>query len=121
MNKATGFVAFLRAGAFVALGLVALASPARAVPLLTLTIDQPVQFASAGSTVTFTGTVTNNTGIGLDAASDLFLNFNSYNPSVLSFTQVLGNPDFLLPNGSTSPDVPLFAALVHPSATSAGS
>jgi hypothetical protein len=121
MNKATGFVAFLRAGAFVALGLSALASPARAVPLLTLTIDQPVQFASAGSTVTFTGTVTNNTGIGLDAASDLFLNFNSYNPSVLSFTQVLGNPDFLLPNGATSPDVPLFAALVDPSATSAGS
>jgi len=121
MNNAKGFVAFLRAGAFVALGLSALASPARAVPLLTLTIDQPVQFASAGSTVTFTGTVTNNTGIGLDAASDLFLNFNSYNPSALSFTQVLGNPDFLLPNGATSPDVQLFSALVDPSATSAGS
>jgi hypothetical protein len=124
MNNATVFAAFPRAGAFVALllGLFALASPARAVPLLTLTIDQPsVEFAYAGSTVSFTGTVTNNTGIDLHVTSDLFLNFNSYDPSALSFTQELGNVDFLLPNGATSPDIELFIALVDPSATPAGS
>jgi hypothetical protein len=118
------FAAFLRPGAFLALlvGFFALATPVRAAPELTLMIDQPVQvFASAGSTVIFTGTVTNNTGFDLDAAFDLFLNFNSYDPSALSFTQLLGAPDFLLPNGATSPDVELFAALVDPSATSAGS
>jgi len=104
------------------LGLVALACPAQAAPLLSLSIDQPVRFSNAaGSTVVFTGTITNNTGIDLDAAIDLSLNFNGFDPTKLSFTQVLGVPDFSLPNGSTSPDVELFDALVDPSATPAGS
>ncbi len=103
------------------LGLVALASPARAAPLLSLSIDQPVRFTNAGSTVVFTGTITNNTGTDLDAAADLFLNFSSFDPTALSFFQVLGSPDFSLPNGTTSPDVELFDALVDPSATPAGS
>jgi hypothetical protein len=103
------------------LGLAALACPARAAPLLSLSIDQPVRSANPGSTVAFFGTVTNNTGTDLDAAADLFLNFSSFDPTALSFTQVLGNPDFSLPNGATSPDVELFDALVDPSATPAGS
>src|SRR5262245_4071681 len=121
MDKVTGFLRFLRPGAFLALLFVffALAPPVHAE--LTLTIDQPVQFTTAGSTVIFTGTVTNNTGFDLTAAADLFLNFNSFDPSALSFTQLLGDPDFSLPNGTTSPDVPLFSALVDPSATAAGS
>lgn len=97
--------------------------PARAAPLppLSLSIDKPVQFANAGSSVAFFGTITNNTGVTLDAATDLFLNFGSFDPSALSFVQVLGVPDFSLPDGAASPDVELFDALVDPSATPGGS
>jgi hypothetical protein len=102
------------------IGLLALRSPAASAPI-GLSIDQPDRTVPAGSTAVFTGTITNNTGVGLDAAVDLFLNFNSFDPAVLSFIQVLGVPDFFLPNGSTSPDVTLFDALVDPSATVAGS
>ncbi|HEY1260452.1 MAG TPA: hypothetical protein VGF34_14485 [Stellaceae bacterium] len=103
--------------------LVGLAYPACAAPLppLSLSIDQPVRFANAGGTVAFFGTITNNTGTTLDAATDLFLNFGSFDPSALSFVQVLGVPDFSLPDGAPSPDVELFDALVDPSATLAGS
>jgi hypothetical protein len=100
--------------------LLALASPARA-ELLLLSIDQPERTALPGSTVAFTGTITNRTGVDLDAAADLFLNFNGFDATALSFNQVLGVPDFSLPNGSTSPDVELFDALVDPLATVAGS
>ncbi len=99
-----------------------LASPAQATPLpLSISIDQPDRTALPGSTVVFTGTITNNSGNDLDAASDLFLNFTGFDTTALSFTQVLGNPDFSLPNGATSPDVELFDALLDLSATPAGS
>ncbi len=101
--------------------LLGLAPPVCAAPLLTLSIDQPVRTALPGSTVVFTGTITNNSGNDLDAASDLFLNFTGFDTTALSFSQVLGNPDFALPNGATSPDVELFDALLDPSATPAGS
>jgi hypothetical protein len=108
------------AGIISLIGLLAPPSPAASGPLA-LSIDQPDRMVPAGSTVVFTGTITNNTGVGLDAAVDLFLNFNNFDPAVLSFIQVLGVPDFFLSNGSTSPDVELFDALVDPSATVAGS
>ena len=101
--------------------LLGLAPPVCAAPLLTLSIDQPVRTALPGSTVVFTGTITNNSGNDLDAASDLFLNFTGFDTTALSFSQVLGNPDFALTNGATSPDVELFDALLDPSATPAGS
>jgi hypothetical protein len=103
----------------VVLGGLALSHPARAE--LVLSIDQPDRAALPGSIVAFTGTITNLTGVDLKAAADLFLNFNSFDATALSFNQVLGALDFSLPNGSTSPDVELFDALVDPLATLAGS
>lgn len=96
---------------FLCVALVSLGVPARAAPL-TLAVDDPVQFAAPGDSLTFHGTVTNNTGTALDAFNDLFLNFGSFDSSVLSFTQVLGVPDFALPDGSTSAHVELFVAQV---------
>ncbi len=100
---------------FLSLALLAFGGPARAAPL-TLSIDDPVQFAAPGDSLSFHGTVTNNTGGPLDAFNDLFLNFGGFDASVLSFTQVLGVPDFTLPDGSTSAHVELFVAQVDPSA-----
>src|SRR6516162_2964546 len=95
--------------------------PVQAGPLV-LTIDQPDRVGvNAGSTLDFTGTITNNTGSSLDAAADLFLNFNNFDSAVLSFDQLLGNPDFVLPNGATSADILLFDANVGLLATAAGS
>ena len=95
--------------------------PVQAGPLV-LTIDQPDRVGvNPGSTLDFTGTITNNTGSSLDAAADLFLNFNNFDSAVLSFDQLLGNPDFVLPNGATSADILLFDANVGLLATAAGS
>jgi hypothetical protein len=62
----------------------------------------------AGGTITFTGTVTNNSGADLDA-SDFFFNFFGYDPSSVTPFQDLGVvTDFLIPSGATSFRVPLF-------------
>jgi len=103
------------------LGLAALASSVHA--QLVLSIDQPNQFASPGSTVDFSGAITNDTGFDLDAATNLFVNIFNYDPTVFSPPpdQLLGNPDFTLLNGATSPDVKLFDVNIDSSATAAGS
>jgi hypothetical protein len=90
---------------------------------LVLSIDQPNQFASPGETVIFTGTIKNDTGFPLDAATDLFVNTFNYDPTVFSPPpdQLLGNPDFTLPDGATSADVALFDVNIDSSATVAGS
>jgi hypothetical protein len=98
--------------------LLALASPVHAE--LVLSIDQPNQIASPGSTVDFTGTITNNTGFDM-FATDLLVISGGYDPSVLSFTQLLGTPNFSIPNGSTTPDVSLFDVNVGLTATASGS
>ncbi|MFZ1906573.1 MAG: hypothetical protein WAU56_14395 [Steroidobacteraceae bacterium] len=103
------------------LGLLAIAPPAHA--QLTLSIDQPDQVASPGSTVTFTGTVTNTTGFDLDAATELFVNVFNYDPSIFNPPpeQLLGTPDFTLLDGTTSPDVQLFDIDLASLASPAGS
>jgi len=68
--------------------------------------------ASIGETVTFNGTVTNETGAGLNA-NDLFFIFFGFDPATITVSQELGmKSNFLIPNGSTSASVPLFSARV---------
>jgi hypothetical protein len=63
---------------------------------------------TSGSTVTFDGTVTNNSGGALNA-SDFFFNFFGFDPNSVTPIQDLGvSTDFLILNGSTSHGVPLF-------------
>jgi len=102
------------------LGLLGLTSPVHA---LVLSIDQANQHASPGGTVIFTGTITNDTGVDLDAATDLSVNIFNFNLTVFSPPpdQLLGSPDFFLPNGATSADVALFDVNIDSSATPAGS
>jgi hypothetical protein len=84
---------------------------------------EPITFSSnftslttlAGGTVTFAGIITNTTGGTLNA-TDLFLNFSGFNPSVLTITQVLGTPNFVLPNNTFSATVNLFTVMVAPNA-----
>jgi hypothetical protein len=68
--------------------------------------------AASGGTVTFDGTVTNNTGGDLNA-TDFFFNFLAFDPTSLNPIQDLGVvTDFLIPNGSTTVDVSLFDVVV---------
>ena len=62
----------------------------------------------AGGTVTFSGTVSNNSGGSLNA-SDFFFNFFGYDSASVTPSQDLGvATDFPIPNGTTSPTVALF-------------
>jgi len=70
---------------------------ARAEPIKLQLAAPPI--AQPGDVVTFEGTITNTTGVTL-TASDLFLNFSGYDPSVFAFTQLLGVSDFVLPNNT---------------------
>ena len=73
-------------------------------------ITNPLQTISSGATVVFQGTITNNSGADL-MASDFFFNFFNFNPS-LTPNQLLGTPDFLIANSTTSPIVDLFSVMV---------
>jgi hypothetical protein len=63
---------------------------------------------TSGGTVTFDGTVTNNSGGNLNA-TDLFFNFFAFDPVSVTPIQDLGFPtNFLIPTGTTSAVVALF-------------
>ena len=110
---ATRFIQPLICGALI--GAILLASyPAFAE--LTVNIFNPNRVASTNSTETFMGTITNNTGVTLDAVADMFLNFNGFDSGVVSLTQLLGSPDFSLPDGITSAPVDLFTFTLGPGA-----
>ena len=70
---------------------------------------------SAGDTVVFSGRITNTTGSPL-LASEMFLNFLGYDPDAFVFIQMLGEPDFSLPNNTFSAFVPLFRLFIAPTA-----
>jgi hypothetical protein len=97
--------------------LIALLVPARA---LVLSIDQVDRTSFPGATEAFTGTITNDTGMDL-TAQDLFLNFSGFDATVLSFDQLLGVPNFAIPDGTTTADLTLFDAHVSLAATILGS
>jgi hypothetical protein len=67
---------------------------------------------TSGSTVTFDGTVTNDSGGSLKA-SDFFFNFFGFDPVSVNPIQDLGiASDFLIPNGTTSGVVALFDVML---------
>ena len=90
----------------------ALACAASAEPL-TLTIINPDRAALPGSTETYLGTITNDTGQTLQTA-DLFLDFAGYDPVYVTLTQLLGIPDTSIPDGGTSPVISLFDFTLDP-------
>jgi len=80
---------------------------------LEVDIANPTQIAAPGGTVTFDGTVTNNTGADL-SATDIFFDFLTFDPS-LSVNQLLGvEDDFSIPNGTTTGLIDLFSVGLGP-------
>lgn len=75
---------------------------------ITLTVIQPDRIGQANSTEIFSGAITNNTGSDL-LASDLFLDFSGFDPAVITVTQLLGSPDFLIADGATSSTFDFFS------------
>lgn len=79
---------------------------------ISLDIQSTALTASADGTVTFSGTITNNSGAPLNA-SDFFFNFFGFDPALLTPVQDLGvGSDFTIANGSTSSITALFDALL---------
>lgn len=74
---------------------------------LDVSVTNPSQTASAGQTVVFSGTVTNDTGSDL-TATDFFFDFFGYDPE-LDPNQLLGLTDFSIPDGTTTSIVELFS------------
>ena len=95
--------------------------PATALPApLTLNVLDPDRVSAPGAIEMFSGTVTNGTGADL-LASELFFNFfNIFDPGVLSLTQLLGIPDFAIPNGATTGAIDLFEAALGSNAQAGG-
>jgi PEP-CTERM motif-containing protein len=95
------------ARAFFLAAIVVLA-PASARAALILDVNPLSISAGPGQVVTFKGRITNTTGATL-RATDLFLNFSAFDPAAITdVTQLLGTPDFTLPNNTFSALVDLF-------------
>lgn len=100
---------FIRVIALTGMCLCALATPAASradgisFELLSTTLT-----ITSGGTVTFDGTITNDSGGDLNA-SDFFFNFLGFDPTAVTPNQDIGVViDFLIPNGTTSALVALF-------------
>jgi len=79
---------------------------------ITFTLSSTAVTVGSGTDVVFTGTITNNSGVDLNA-TDLFFNFFGYDPTALTPSQDLGvATEFLIPNGNTSVSVDLFNVLL---------
>src|SRR6516164_7423827 len=81
-------------------------------------ILSPNQIGFPGDVITFTGTITNNSGVDLDS-TDLFLNFSGFDPVNVTLDQLLGLTPFTIPNGTTSQVVDLFS-VTSPASASPG-
>jgi hypothetical protein len=68
------------------------------------TADRVVQ---APATETFLGSITNQTLQDLNA-TDIFVLFSGFDPAVVTAEQLLGDPDFGIPVGSTASGIALF-------------
>src|SRR5581483_10393682 len=91
------------------------AAPTAFGALLSMQIVDPFQINTPGTTYTFSGTITNMTGADLES-TDLFLNFDGYDPVNINPNQVLGATDFNIPNGATSSVIDLFTLDLSPAA-----
>lgn len=87
-----------------------LSTTANAEPI-TLLVSPGSLSGSAGTTLIFSGQITNQTGAPLNG-SDLFFNFNGFDPAVLTITQLVGDPDFVLPHNTISPVISLFSVTI---------
>lgn len=75
---------------------------------ISFTLADTSLVTASGSTVTFDGTITNNTGVDL-TATDFFFNFFGFDFTSVTPLQDLGVvTDFAIPNGTTSVLIPLF-------------
>jgi hypothetical protein len=92
-----------------------LVGPAFADPI-SFTVTPSTLNAGPGQTVIFVGQITNTSGNSLNA-SDLFFNFSNYDfSSIADVTQLLGDPDFALPNNTFSPVTDLFSVTLDSAA-----
>lgn len=98
-------VLLMTAGAMLSLS--ALAAP------LEWVITKPVESASPGETVVFSGNISNNTGFDLES-TDLFLDFLAYDFIYITPNQELGFVPFLIPNFTESGNVALFNVEIAP-------
>ncbi len=83
---------------------------------LSFTVVDPNRIGSPGDSVTFQGTITNNSGSTLDS-TDLFFNFSGFDASNVTLTQILGNTAFSIPNGATTTVTDLFSFDLSPLAS----
>jgi hypothetical protein len=85
-------------------------APASRAEIISFQVLDPNLSALPGGTATFTGTVTNDSGVDLSASSFFFV-FFGFDPAALSLTQNLGvSTDFPIPTGTTSAPTALFSA-----------
>src|SRR5215469_10580096 len=90
----------------IALALTCVSVAAHAAPI-SMSILNPIQIGFPGDTITFQGTITNNSGFDL-SSTDFFLDFFGYDPVNVTLDQPLGTTAFTIPNGTTSPVEDLF-------------
>jgi hypothetical protein len=82
--------------------------------VISFQVEQPDLATVPGGTVIFQGTITNESLVDLQA-SDFFFIFLGFDPAAVTLTQDVGvTIDFPIPNGTTSPPVPLFDATLAP-------
>lgn len=80
--------------------------PAQAA-VITLDVNALSAPVAAGDTATFSGTITNRSGVTLES-TDLFLGFSAFDFNALTPTQVLGSSPFSLSDFTFIADVDLF-------------
>lgn len=79
--------------------------------VITLDVNSLSAPVAAGDTATFSGTITNRSGVALDS-TDLFLGFSAFDFNALTPTQVLGSSPFSLLNFTFIANVDLFTVEV---------
>jgi len=89
-------------------------APAVRADSISFQLSTTSQSTTSRGTVTFDGSVINNSGADLNA-SDFFFNFSAFVPGSVSPIQLLGVlSDFSIPNGATTPVVELFEVTLGP-------
>lgn len=102
--------------AIASIALVCFLGDVKAVPV-SFTVDPVTSTILAGSELTFTGVITNQSGQSL-SSSDFFLNFFNYDPAGLNTVQILGATSFTLPNNTFSAHTALFSVQFSPALSS---
>ncbi len=83
--------------------------------LISFNVSTPNRSGASNTTYVFSGTISNDTGLDLNA-SDLSFDFSGFESGVVTPSQLLGNPDFSIPKATGSAITDLFSVLVNASA-----